>query len=97
MPSSKTRPSGARISIRFEPATLEEAIFAAQGLTDDPEGQAEIAASLTGLPVEEAKAAALKSSTERPRAPIRPQIASRPRAARPVVVVERRAPRFPSR
>jgi hypothetical protein len=33
MPAPK-KPSSIRTSIRFDPPTLEEAIFAAQGLTD---------------------------------------------------------------
>jgi hypothetical protein len=32
--------------VRVEPPTLDEAVFAARGLTDDPDEQAEIAASL---------------------------------------------------
>ena len=35
--------------VRVEPPTLEEAIFAAQGITDDMEQQADFAADLTGL------------------------------------------------
>ena len=38
--------------VRRDPPTLEEAIFAAIGITDDQEAQAEIAASLMGLPIE---------------------------------------------
>lgn len=38
--------------VRRDPPTLDEAIFAAAGITDDPESQAEIAASLMGLPIE---------------------------------------------
>lgn len=36
---------------RVEPPTLDEAITAAQGLSDLPEEQAEIAANLMGVPV----------------------------------------------
>ena len=36
--------------VRVEAPTLGEAIFAAQGLTDDPAEQTEIAAGLMGLP-----------------------------------------------
>jgi hypothetical protein len=36
--------------VRRDPPTLDEAIFAAIGITDDQEAQAEIAASLMGLP-----------------------------------------------
>ena len=38
--------------VRRDPPTLEEAIFAAVGITDDLDAQAEIAASLMGLPIE---------------------------------------------
>jgi len=37
--------------VRQEPPTLQEAIFAAKGLTDSLQAQAEIAAELMGLPV----------------------------------------------
>lgn len=42
--------------VRRDPPTLAEAIAAAQGLTDDVDGQVEIAAELMGVPVAEAKA-----------------------------------------
>lgn len=48
--------------VRVEPPTLDEAIFAARGLTDDPNEQAEIAANLMGMPVEKVKVAVLKAS-----------------------------------
>jgi hypothetical protein len=38
--------------VRVEPPTLEEAIFAAQGVTDDPQQQADFAADLTGTPAD---------------------------------------------
>lgn len=38
--------------VRRDPPTLDEAIFAAIGITDDQDEQAEIAASLMGLPIE---------------------------------------------
>ena len=41
--------------VRRDPPTLEEAIYAAMGITDDLEAQAEIAASLMGLPVDAVK------------------------------------------
>src|ERR1700722_9078262 len=43
--------------VRRDPPTLQEAIFAAKGLTDSLQQQAEIAASLMGLPVENVKTA----------------------------------------
>src|SRR5438128_6357545 len=45
-----------RRRVRRDPPTLEEAIFAAVGITDDQEAQAEIAASLMGLPIESVQA-----------------------------------------
>ena len=48
--------------VRRDPPTLEEAIFAAVGITDDLEQQAEIAASLMGLPIEEVKAVVKKAA-----------------------------------
>ena len=47
--------------VRRDPPTLEEAIFAAIGITDDQEQQAEIAASLMGLPYEEVLAEVKKT------------------------------------
>ena len=48
--------------VRKEPATLEDAIFAAQGLRDDPDAQIEIASSLIDLPRDVVKAALAKRS-----------------------------------
>ena len=47
--------------VRRDPPTLDEAIFAAIGITDDQEAQAEIAASLMGLPMEEVQAEVKKA------------------------------------
>ena len=67
MPVPKKKPSGVRTSLRFDPPTLEEAIYAAQGLSDDVDGQAEIAASLMGLPEANVKAAVLKADCRQER------------------------------
>lgn len=48
--------------VRVEPPTLEEAIFAAQGVTDDVQQQADFAADLTGTPVESVLATILKEA-----------------------------------
>ena len=48
--------------VRRDPPTLDEAIFAAIGITDDQEAQAEIAASLMGLPIEQVQAEVKKAS-----------------------------------
>jgi hypothetical protein len=41
--------------VRREPPTIEEAILAAQGLTDDAQGQIEIAAGLMGVTEDEVR------------------------------------------
>lgn len=43
--------------VRHDPPDLTEAVIAAQGLTDDPDGQAEIAAQLMDVSIEDARAA----------------------------------------
>ena len=48
--------------VRRDPPTLEEAIFAAVGITDDQEAQAEIAAALMGLPVADVQAVVKKAA-----------------------------------
>ncbi len=77
--------------VRRDPPTLDEAIFAAIGITDDQAEQAEIAASLMGVPVESVQAdvkkagrLSLRSSTH--------VIAGQAGAQR-AVVVERRVVR----
>jgi len=51
--------------VRHDPPTLDEAIFAARGLTDDLEQQVEIAAGLMDLPVDEVRIALEKAAPER--------------------------------
>ena len=51
--------------VRFDPPTLKEAITAARGLTDDLQQQAEIAAALMELPVEDVRAELLASAPPR--------------------------------
>src|SRR4051812_12604332 len=51
-----------RRRVRHDPPTLDEAIFAAIGITDDREAQAEIAASLMGLPIEQVQAEVKKAA-----------------------------------
>jgi hypothetical protein len=48
--------------VRRDPPTLDEAIFAAIGITDDQEAQAEIAAALMGVPIEQVQAEVKKAS-----------------------------------
>lgn len=87
-----------RRRVRRDPPTIEEAVLAAQGLTDQVSEQTEIVASLMQISPEEARGAVLRlvqpkdvgriTITTRP---IRPGHAATPRA----VVVERRVPRRP--
>jgi hypothetical protein len=79
--------------VRHDPPTLQEAIFAAKGLTDSLQAQAEIAASLMGLPVETVRAEVLKVAHDRGR-PTRTIATDRGTRA---VVVEHRTSRRPAR
>src|ERR1700730_14378506 len=54
-----------RRRVRFDPPTLREAIVAAQGLTGDLEQQAEIAAALMAVPVEDVRAELLMMAPAR--------------------------------
>ena len=82
--------AGANRRTRQEPPTLDEAIFAAQGLGRTPDEQAAIAAMLMGLPEAEVR-------------PHVPQVAAVARPVReripgrPAVIVERRGGRLPRR
>jgi hypothetical protein len=51
--------------VRQDPPTLEEAIFAARGLTDDVEAQVEIAAGLMDVEPEQVRVALQKSPAPR--------------------------------
>jgi hypothetical protein len=79
--------------VRRDPPTLDEAIFAAQGLTDDPQQQVEIAASLMGVAPESVKTEFMKSGYNR----TRPTRLISSGAARRTVVVEHRVGRRPAR
>ena len=74
---------------RHDPPVLEEAIAAAQGLTDQVASQIEIAAQLMGLPEDEVRA-----QVQTAQAQTRPKVSVPVRDRRtPVVVVERRSRR----
>src|SRR3954465_8775580 len=76
--------------VRHDPPTLEEAIFAARGLTDDVEQQIEIAAGLMEVNADDVRTALEKSPPPRKQATV--AFMSRGGAERSVVV-ERKAPR----
>ena len=79
--------------VRRDPPTLEEAIFAAVGITDDQEAQAEIASSLMGMPYDTVLAEVKKLARTTLRATTR-VIAGEQGAQRSVVVERRVVRRF---
>lgn len=83
-----------RRRVRRDPPTLDEAIFAAVGITDDQEAQAEIAASLMGLPLEVVQAEVKKHARANSRLMATRVIAGEQGAQRSVVVERRVVRRF---
>ncbi|HEV7634464.1 MAG TPA: hypothetical protein VGO54_03400 [Bradyrhizobium sp.] len=77
--------------VRRDPPTLDEAIFAAAGITDDQGAQAEIAASLMGLPIESVTAEVKKIARTTARSSTR--VIAGEQGAQRSVVVERRVVR----
>ncbi len=77
--------------VRHDPPTLEEAVAAAQGLSDELSEQIEIAAGLMDLPVEVVRAEVLKSAS--PRRAARVVTASGREGAGRTVIVERKTRR----
>ncbi len=80
-----------RRRVRRDPPTVEEAVVAAQGLTEDLKEQIEIVASLMEVPLDEARGVVLRMGQRKDANHV--TVTSRvgtPRA----VVVERRTPRF---
>ena len=80
-----------RRRVRRDPPSLEEAVVAAQGLTDDFKGQVEIVASLMEVSVDEARGAVLRMGQRRGVNHV--TVTDRVGAPR-AVVVERRTPRY---
>jgi len=80
--------------VRRDPPTLEEAIFAASGITDDVQAQAEIASALMGLPLEQVLPEVKKASRVAARTNTRVITADQGATQRAVVVERRTARRF---
>jgi hypothetical protein len=80
--------------VRHDPPTLDEAIFAAVGITDDQEQQAEIAAALMGMPLEAVQAEVKKQARTNSRITATRVIAGEQGAQRSVVVERRVVRRF---
>jgi hypothetical protein len=77
--------------VRRDPPTLDEAIFAAIGITDDQEAQAEIAAALMGLPLDAVLPEVRKQTRANGRATTR--VIAGEQGAQRSIVVERRVVR----
>ena len=76
--------------VRRDPPTLEEAIFAAAGITEDHEARAEIAAALMGMEYEPVLAEVKKTSRLAARTGIATRVIAGEQGAQRAVVVERR-------
>ncbi|MGE5158901.1 MAG: hypothetical protein ACM3OF_12230 [Gemmatimonas sp.] len=79
--------------VRRDPPTLEEAIFAAAGITDELEAQAEIAAALMGMPLDVVQAEVKKQSRVAARSGGVTRVIAGEQGAQRAVVVERRVVR----
>ncbi|UFZ05332.1 hypothetical protein LQG66_03145 [Bradyrhizobium ontarionense] len=80
--------------VRRDPPTLEEAIFAASGITDDVQAQAEIASALMGLPLEQVLPEVKKASRIAARTNTRVITADQGTQQRAIVVERRTVRRF---
>jgi hypothetical protein len=78
--------------VRHEAPTLAEAIAAAQGLSDELDEQAKIAASLIGLPYDQVRAELLKAAPPR-KDVIKSVLLAGPASAPRTIVVERKPAR----
>ena len=76
--------------VRRDPPTLEEAIFAAMGITEDLDQQAEIAASLMGLPHDAVQTEVKKASRTAARST---RVIAGEQGAQRSIVVERKVSR----
>ncbi len=77
-----------KVRTRYEPPTLEEAIFAAQGLTSNIEHQVQIAAQLCGAPECDVREAVLQAQAH-----VTCSTNVRPAGAQRLLIVERKARR----
>jgi hypothetical protein len=82
-----------RRRVRRDPPTIEEAVVAAQGLTDELKEQVEIVASLMEISADEARGVVLRMGQRRKEVINHVTITGRVGAPR-AVVVERRTSRF---
>jgi hypothetical protein len=79
--------------VRHDPPTLQEAIDAARGLTDELEEQVEFAASLMGMPLDEVRAEVLRTAPNPNKAPAATIAFTGRAGAQRTVIVERKPTR----
>ena len=79
--------------VRRDPPTLEEAIFAAAGITEDQDAQAEIAAALMGMLLDVVQAEVKKQNRVAARSGAVTRVIAGEQGAQRSVVVERRVVR----
>jgi hypothetical protein len=82
-----------RRRVRHDPPTLEEAVLAAQGLTDDLKEKTEIVAQLMEVPLDEARTAVLRMGQSKDISRVTIVGSRGPGGTSRAVVVERRTPR----
>jgi hypothetical protein len=87
-PAWKTKYGGRRV--RHDPPTIEEALAAAQCLTDDLSAQIEIAAQLMGVSEDDVRAVTQRAQR---RATIQRVVPAMPSSSGRAVIVERRTTR----
>jgi len=92
MPAKKSNRPLPPLRVRREPPTVDEAVIAAQALTDDIEQQVVVAAGLIGLPEDEVRPHVLNAPPP-PRKPMR--FRDRAGGAPTVVVLQRRSRSIP--
>jgi hypothetical protein len=97
MPAKKSNRPLPPLRVRREPPTVDEAVIAAQALTDDIEQQVVVAAGLIGLPEDEVRPHVLNAPPP-PREPMRFRDRAgnaSSRSAPTVVVIQRRSRSIP--
>lgn len=90
MTIARKEPARPPVRVRREPPTIEEAVFAAQGLTDEPQQQTEIAAALMGVSADEVRPYVERAAARERALRAQPHRAISAGPRRHVVVVERR-------
>ena len=90
-PKAKSK-AKVNVRVRHEPPTLDEAIFAAQGLSDNLREQIEIAATLIGMPEDQVRQRVMEQGGSA-RTGSRMVVTSNRAGTQRSVIVERKTPR----